>query len=68
MDGIRHRRSNVGSAQRRCSFGTIEAGKIADLLILGADPTKDIANMRKLELIIRGGEVRGVEELKPVAP
>ena len=61
-------RGGASAMQRSSDFGTIEAGKIADLLVLGADPTQDIANMRKLELVIRGGEVRGVEELKPVAP
>jgi imidazolonepropionase-like amidohydrolase len=38
-------------------YGTIEAGKFADLLILGADPTADIANIRKLELVMKEGVV-----------
>ncbi len=56
------------SAMRRASdLGTIEPGKIADLLVLAADPTQEIANMRRLELVVRGGELRGVEELRPLA-
>ncbi len=38
-------------------FGTLEAGKLADLLILDANPLSDIANLRKLRTVIRGGRV-----------
>lgn len=38
-------------------FGTIEVGKRADLLILGANPLAEIRNTRTLEVVIRGGEV-----------
>ena len=38
-------------------YGTLEVGKLADLLILGADPLADITNIRTLELIIREGQV-----------
>lgn len=47
--------------------GTIEKGKDADLLILGADPTKDVANFRKVRFVMRGGVIRGVEELSAMA-
>lgn len=36
-------------------FGTIEKGKIADLLILDADPTADIKNTRKIAAVYKGG-------------
>ncbi len=39
------------------TFGTIEPGKRADLLILGGDPLKDISNTRTLEVVIQGGEI-----------
>lgn len=38
-------------------YGTIEAGKAADILLLGADPTVDIRNIRKLELVMKSGVV-----------
>ena len=38
-------------------FGTIEAGKCADLLILGADPLADIKNLRRLERVVTAGRV-----------
>jgi imidazolonepropionase-like amidohydrolase len=38
-------------------FGTLEAGKIADILVLDADPLADIKNIRKLSVLIRDGKV-----------
>ena len=38
-------------------YGTIEAGKSADILLLGADPLADIRNIRKLELVMYAGAV-----------
>jgi len=50
-------------AMGRDEIGTLEAGKAADLLILDADPISDIANMRKLDSVMRGGELRSVRQL-----
>ena len=38
-------------------FGTLEAGKLADILVLDADPIADIHNIRKLSLVMRDGRV-----------
>ena len=38
-------------------FGTIEAGKRADLLLLGADPLADIHNIRNISKLIKDGKV-----------
>ncbi|MFL6447468.1 MAG: amidohydrolase family protein [Bryobacteraceae bacterium] len=35
--------------------GTIQAGKQADLLVLNGDPSKDIANTEKIEMIFHNG-------------
>jgi imidazolonepropionase-like amidohydrolase len=35
--------------------GTIEAGKRADLVLLAANPTENIANTRKIEWVMKGG-------------
>ena len=51
---------------REKSFGTVEKGKEADLVVVAGDPTADIKNMRKLKWVVRGGVVRSVEELKAV--
>jgi imidazolonepropionase-like amidohydrolase len=39
------------------TLGTVEAGKLADLLILSADPLANIGNVRQIETIIQGGVV-----------
>jgi imidazolonepropionase-like amidohydrolase len=52
--------------RREKDIGTVEKGKIADLLVVGADPTKDIANMRKVKSVVRGGVLRSVEEMSAV--
>jgi imidazolonepropionase-like amidohydrolase len=38
-------------------FGTIEVGKRADLLVLGANPLTDIRNTRSLEIVVSEGRV-----------
>jgi imidazolonepropionase-like amidohydrolase len=38
-------------------LGTVEVGKLADLLVLDADPLADIANIRKLRTVIKEGRV-----------
>lgn len=40
---------------READIGTVEVGKIADLLILTADPSDDVGNFRQLEAVIRDG-------------
>ena len=49
-------------------LGTLEKGKIADLLVLDASPLEDITNIRKLRHVIRGGRIIEIEALptKPV--
>lgn len=47
--------------------GTIEKGKDADLVIVGADPLADIANMRKVRYVVRAGVVRPITGLSAMA-
>ena len=44
-------------------FGTLEAGKYADVLVLGADPLEEIGNIRALEVVIRDGRVVDLDTL-----
>ena len=48
-------------------IGTLEKGKAADLLVLSADPAADIAHLRRLRHVMRGGVLRSVEELTAAA-
>ena len=47
--------------------GTLQKGKSADLLLLTADPTKDVRAFRSVKFVMRGGVIRGVEELSAMA-
>ncbi len=38
-------------------YGTVEAGKRADLVVLDADPTADIQNLERQALVIRDGRI-----------
>lgn len=53
--------------RRETEFGTVEKGKDADLVILSADPLSDIANVRKIRYVVRGGVVRTIEDLHALA-
>ena len=38
-------------------LGSIEKGKLADILIVDSDPTKDITALRTIRLVMKGGKV-----------
>jgi len=38
-------------------LGTVEAGKLADLVLLNADPTADINNAKQIQTVIKNGRV-----------
>ncbi len=44
----------IGAA---ADYGSIEVGKVADLIVLEADPTSDIANLRRVRTVVKGGTV-----------
>jgi imidazolonepropionase-like amidohydrolase len=36
--------------------GTVEPGKLADLVVLDADPLTDISALREVHMVIKGGQ------------
>jgi imidazolonepropionase-like amidohydrolase len=45
--------------------GALDPGKRADLVVFDADPTADIANARRVRLVVRNGALYGRAELLP---
>ena len=42
--------------EKTSDFGSIDTGKIADLVLLGADPLKDIRNTTQIQAVWRKGK------------
>ncbi len=42
---------------RERELGSIEEGKLADLVLLEADPLEDIRNAQRIELVVKGGRI-----------
>ena len=49
-------------------IGTLEAGKLADLVVLNSDPFDDIRNSADLALVVKGGEVFEADTLAKLWP
>jgi imidazolonepropionase-like amidohydrolase len=49
--------TNARALRQADRLGSVEVGKLADLVILTADPLADVKNTRKIEWVIRGGIV-----------
>ena len=41
----------------RRRLGTVEVGKLADLIVVGANPLEDITNVRRRQLVLKEGRV-----------
>ena len=48
---------NARVLNKAAELGSIEEGKLADMVIIDADPLADIRNTRKIWRVIRGGRV-----------
>jgi imidazolonepropionase-like amidohydrolase len=58
-------RNGARALGREKDLGTLEPGKLADLVVLGADPTADIGNVREVRYVMRGGALTVPRLLAP---
>jgi imidazolonepropionase-like amidohydrolase len=54
------------AVSRENEIGTVEEGKLADLVVFAKDPTADIANARTVKAVVRGGVSRTQAELRAI--
>ena len=64
-----HAATEVGAraAAQAADMGTIAPGKLANLIVLRADPTLDIENLKSLELTVKRGRAYPRADFKPLA-
>ncbi len=43
-------------------LGTVEVDKLADLIVLSGDPLDSISNIRKLRLVLKGGQLVNIQQ------
>ncbi len=58
-------RTSARAMGRGDDLGTVEPGKRADLVLLEADPTADIRNVRRIHAVVRGATVHPRPSLLP---
>lgn len=56
-------RNGAKAMQRAEDFGTLESGKLANLIVLDQDPSENISNMRSITRTMIKGEIKSIEEL-----
>lgn len=60
--------NNAGMLKQEAQLGSVTPGKLADLVVLSADPLDDIRNVRQIERVIRGGIACDPQELFKLVP
>jgi imidazolonepropionase-like amidohydrolase len=48
---------NAAAAILKADRGTLEAGKLADIVVLNGDPLADVQNLLTVSMVIKGGDV-----------
>jgi imidazolonepropionase-like amidohydrolase len=57
MDSIPATRNGALALGIGSKTGTIEVGKIADLVVLGKNPLEDIGNVKSVYLVVKAGKI-----------
>jgi hypothetical protein len=61
-------RNNAEVLGQQDHLGAVEAGRLADLVVLSANPLDDIRNTRSVEIVVRSGHVCRPTELLTLVP
>lgn len=48
---------SAGLLEKTNDFGSIEAGKFADIIAVSGDPLKDVTELERVKFVMKGGEV-----------
>lgn len=57
LEAIQSATRNAAELLNENRIGTVERGKLADLVVLKEDPLKNINAVRKIEMVIKNGEI-----------
>ena len=61
-------RTNAELIGRLDDLGTLEVGKLADILIVDGNPLKKMSHMANVKVIIQGGKIYYPDQLLPMLP
>ena len=64
MEALQSATHNPARFLKLKSFGTVERGKVADLVLLDANPLDDIANTKEISAVVAGGRYLSKEKLQ----
>jgi imidazolonepropionase-like amidohydrolase len=59
-------KNGAAACRKLDQFGTLESGKLADLVVLDADPLSDIRNIRKVHSVMKEGKLIDTARLPEV--
>jgi len=59
---------NATALKQQAHLGSIAGGKLADIVLLNANPLDDVRHTRRIDLVVRGGVVSRPAELLKLVP
>ena len=63
LQALRAATLTAAQALGKEELGSVEPGKLADMVVLDADPLQEIHNLKKIHLVVQGGKTYAPEAL-----